>query len=153
MVEEINININPIIEISCVLLREEAKKPTRATQAAAGCDLYSCEDILIPMRGRAIISTGVAVKLPPNTYGMIAGRSGLAFKRGIIVFNGTIDSDYRGELKVLVFNTTDNDYYVKRGDRIAQMICHCIITPTVTLYEKFYDNTERGSCGFGSSGQ
>ena len=84
---------------------------------------------------------------------MIAGRSRLAFKSGITSFNGTVDSDYTGELKVLLFYTSDCDYRVTKGDRVSQLTFHCIISPTVKLCEFFNHSTERGSCGFGSTGK
>jgi dUTP pyrophosphatase len=102
---------------------------------------------------RSLVSTGVAVKLPPGVYGRVAPRSGLSVKNGIQVGAGVIDADYRGEIKVLLFNQTlDNTFEVEPGDRIAQLICERCELPEVIQVEEL-DDTLRGEGGFGSTGK
>ena len=85
-------------------LSPDAQIPSRATPGSVGYDLYSTSDYMIPPSSRSVISTGIAIKLPPNTYGRIAPRSGLAVKNGLTVGAGVIDRDYTGEIKVILFN-------------------------------------------------
>jgi dUTP pyrophosphatase len=131
-------------------LSEEARIPTRGSRLAAGHDLYSIEDILIPCNNRALVKIGLAIAVPEGTYGRIAPRSGLATK-GISVDAGVIDADYRGEVKVLLVNHNKMDYEVKRGDRIAQLVVERIDDQDWMEVEGL-DETERAGKGFGSSG-
>uniref|UniRef100_A0A1I7UC26 dUTP diphosphatase n=1 Tax=Caenorhabditis tropicalis TaxID=1561998 RepID=A0A1I7UC26_9PELO len=133
-------------------LTADAQKPTYGSAAAAGADLYSSEDVVVPAKGKTCVSTGLQLELPGGHYGRVAPRSGLAAKHFIDVGAGVIDSDYRGEVKVLLFNFSDVDFEVKKGDRIAQLICERIGNPE---YEQVttLDTTERGAGGFGSTGQ
>ncbi|KAJ4462004.1 putative deoxyuridine 5'-triphosphate nucleotidohydrolase [Paratrimastix pyriformis] len=90
----------------------------------------ACSDCVVPPRGRLLVPTGIAIALPPETYGRIASRSGLALKNGIDVGAGVIDGDYRGEIKVLLFNHSDEPFPIAAGSRIAQLICErCLICP------------------------
>lgn len=129
-----------------------ARIPSQQTPSSAGYDLVSTETLVIPARSRVAVHTGIKVALPPNTHLEIRPRSGLALKHGITVLNtpGTIDADYRGEILVILFNTSDEDYTVNAGDRIAQAILmqHLSIQwqETDTL-----EDTTRGSGGFGST--
>lgn len=129
-----------------------ARSPTYGSEDAAGADLYSAEDVIVPAKGKMCVSTGVHIKLPFGCYGRVAPRSGLAAKHFIDVGAGVIDSDYRGEVKVLLFNFSNTDFEVKTGDRIAQLVCeqiaHCNYQNVDTL-----DDTERGAGGFGSTGK
>ena len=133
-------------------LHPDAITPTKGTPVAAGYDLYCIEDFEIPARERAMISTGIAVHIPHGCYGRVAPRSSLALKFGIDVGAGVIDEDYRGELKVILFNHSNNNFVGKKGERIAQLIieqiCHCPITVVDDL-----NQTERGEGGFGSTGK
>ncbi|CAI2313936.1 unnamed protein product [Caenorhabditis sp. 36 PRJEB53466] len=133
-------------------LNENAQMPTYGSAAAAGADLYSAEDVVVPARGKFCVSTGLQLELPFGYYGRVAPRSGLAAKHFIDVGAGVVDSDYRGELKVLLFNFNDTAFEVKKGDRIAQLICERIAHCT---YEEADDleNTDRGAGGFGSTGK
>lgn len=133
------------------LLNEFARAPVRGSAGAAGYDLASCEDAVVPAGQRRIIKTGVAVAVPPGTYGRVAPRSGLAVKFGIDVLAGVIDEDYRGELAVIVLNTGDAPFEVSAGDRIAQLILERIVTPEVLQLEDLGD-TVRGDGAFGSTG-
>jgi dUTP pyrophosphatase len=131
-------------------LTENAQLPSRGSEGAAGLDLRSIVGVVIPGRGRALIRTGLAIELPPQTYGRIAPRSGLALKHGVDVGAGVIDRDYRGELQVLLFNLSDQDFEVLPGDRIAQLIVERI--EEVEVVEGELGGSERGAAGLGSTG-
>ncbi len=126
--------------------------PAYQTEGAAGMDLYAdgMDLTIIQPGGLAAIPTNVAVEIPEGFEGQVRGRSGLAFKAGILGYVGTIDSDYRGEIKALLFNAGDEPYHVHRGDRIAQLV----ISPVarVTLEQGEFSETARGTAGFGSTG-
>lgn len=128
-----------------------AQLPERASFKAAGYDLFSAQDKIIPANERAVVATDLSIALPPNTYGRVAPRSGLAVKHFIDVGAGVIDEDYRGPLGVVLFNFSDNEFQIKKGDRIAQLLIECIKTPPVLEVESLND-TERGQSGFGSTG-
>lgn len=132
-------------------LNGKAVLPTRGSAHAAGLDLYSTEDVVIPARSRKGIPTGVAVSIPEGYYGRIAPRSGLAAKFGIDTLAGVVDQDYRGELICILANHTDQDFEVKVGDRVAQFIIEAIALPQPIFVDELPD-TERGSGGFGSTG-
>jgi dUTP pyrophosphatase len=134
------------------LLHTLAKVPRRASAGAAGYDLTSTENALIHPGNRCLVSTGLSIKLPPGVYGRVAPRSGLAVKNGIQVGAGVIDADYRGEVKVLLFNhTIDHTFVIQPGDRIAQLICERCELPEVIQVDQLGE-TERGEGGFGSTG-
>ena len=132
-------------------LTKTAVLPTRGSKFAAGYDLAASEPATVPAHGRLLISTGLSIAVPTGTYGRVAPRSGLAVKKGIDVGAGVIDEDYRGEVKVLLFNFSDDVFFVKAGDRIAQLILEKIETPEVVEIDEL-DASERGEAGFGSSG-
>ena len=125
--------------------------PKRGTEHSAGLDLFSAIDISIPRRNRRLVSTGISVQLPDGSYGQVAARSSMAVK-GIDVGAGVIDSDYRGEIKVLLVNNTDSDYQVYVGDKIAQLIVLPYIRYLVPIQVSTLDETQRGNGGFGSTG-
>lgn len=134
-------------------VQENATIPQRATSGSAGYDLSACEEAIVPARGYKMINTGIATQFPADHYARVAPRSGLTLKKGLLVGAGVIDSDYTGEIRVILFNHTDTTYTVEVGDRIAQLIFECIITPEVQVVS--YDElkqTERGAGGFGSTG-
>lgn len=137
-------------------LTETSRVPTRGSEGAAGYDLYADEDVDIEPGGRALVSTGISVEVPPGTYGRIAPRSGLAVTFGIQVGAGVVDRDYRGEVRVLLFHCDSGSESVgiRRGDRIAQMILECCKTPYVNEVTEASAMTEtvRGDAGFGSTG-
>ena len=129
--------------------------PAYMSEGAAGMDLYANvkEEVTVEKGSIKLIPTGIRIALPEGFEAQIRPRSGLALKNGISLVNspGTIDSDYRGEIGVIVINLGENDFVVKRGDRIAQMV--------INRYEKVewtecadLDETERGEGGFGHSG-
>jgi len=103
-------------------LSAEARMPMKGTARAAGHDLYANEGTDVPARGQAIVGTGIAIGLPQDTYGRIAPRSSLAVKHRLMTNAGVIDSDYTGEVKVVLANLGDQPYRVEKGDRIAQLI-------------------------------
>ena len=132
-------------------LSNNAALPKRSTDGAAGYDLCASQDCTIPAGGKGLVHTGLAISFPAGLYARIAPRSGLALKRFIDVGAGVVDADYRGEVGVVLFNHGDQDFEVKMGDRIAQLILEKIDTPPVEEVQDL-DNTVRGSGGFGSTG-
>lgn len=134
-------------------LVEDAIIPKYAKEEDAGADIYSIEKVIIPAMGRALVKTGIAIELPKNTEAQIRSRSGLALKSGVFVLNspGTIDEGYRGEVGVILFNTTDKDFIVEKHDRIAQMVIKKVYPSRFFEVDKL-TNSDRGSNGFGSTG-
>lgn len=132
-------------------ITEFATLPTRGSKLAAGYDLYAAYDYVIKARGKDMIQTDLQIALPSGCYGRVAPRSGLAWKHSIDVGAGVIDQDYRGPLNVILFNFGDQDFEIKRGDRIAQLICEKIEQTDIEEVQDL-DATERGSNGFGSTG-
>ena len=116
-------------DLQIQLLTPKGKAPTRSTSEAVGYDLYSSEDIKVPPRTRILVSTDIAIQVPPGTYGRIAPRSGLSVKNCIDIGAGVIDKDYRGQIKMLLINHSDYEFLVQQGDRIAQLILEQIKTP------------------------
>lgn len=142
----------PELNLQVQLLSTDAKLPTRGSAMAAGLDIYSSEFAVVHARQRCAISTGICVAVPEGHYGRIAPRSGLALKNGIDVFAGVIDRDYSGEIKVILYNSSDKDFEIQKGDRIAQLILEKIsIVPVVQVDS--LAKTERGDKGFGSTGK
>ncbi|KAI5798903.1 dUTP pyrophosphatase [Geopyxis carbonaria] len=132
-------------------LSPAAKTPTRGSAYAAGYDMYASKDTTVPARGKALVDTDIAIAVPTGTYGRIAPRSGLASKNFIDVGAGVIDMDYRGQVKILLFNHADTDFEVKAGDRVAQLIIEQILTPEIEEVEELVESV-RGAGGFGSTG-
>ncbi|CAG8700083.1 12247_t:CDS:2 [Cetraspora pellucida] len=112
-------------------LSEKAKLPFRVSPQAAGYDLYSAVEMVVPAKGKALVNTDISIALPEGTYGRVAPRSGLALKHFLDCGAGVIDADFRGPVGVLLFNFGDEDYKVKEGERIAQLILERIYTPEV----------------------
>lgn len=132
-------------------LAATATTPTRGSAFAAGYDIYASAPITIKAKNKALVSTSLAIAVPPGTYGRIAPRSGLASKHFLDTGAGVIDADYRGEVKVLMFNFSDVDYDVKQGERVAQLVLERIVTPEVMEVEAL-EVSVRGAGGFGSTG-
>ena len=126
--------------------------PSYETPQSAGADIRSNEDIIIPAHNRKLVHTGRFVSIPSGYEIQVRPRSGLALKKGITVLNtpGTIDADYRGEIGVILFNTTDEDFEVKSGDRIAQIVLNKVEQINWIEVDEL-DETERGEGGFGST--
>lgn len=138
-------------ELQVALLCEGAQAPVRASAGAAGYDLFCCCETRVAPRGRALVETGVAVAIPPGCYGRVAPRSGLALRHGIATGAGVIDSDYRGPLRVLLFNHSDDEVLLPAGTRFAQLVLERIATPPVRVVPAL-SSTLRGTNGFGSTG-
>lgn len=141
-----------LLEINVKKLSENATIPTQGTKFAAGYDLYAAEDEVVFCGTRKLIKTNISMAITPGYYGRIAPRSGLAYKSGIDVLAGVIDSDYRGDIGVILYNTDKNiDFVVKKGDRIAQIIFEACYSATLNTVENL-DNTLRQGGGYGSTG-
>ncbi len=113
----------------------------------------STTDLVIPAKGKGLVPTGLSMAIPIGNYGRIAPRSGLAAKNFIDVGAGVIDADYRGEVKVLLFNFSEQEFQIKAGDRVAQLIIEKYTrTEIEEVTEGDLDSTERGEGGFGSTG-
>jgi len=131
---------------------EDIPLPRYMTSAAAGMDVYAAVDqeIVIPPGGRTLIPTGLAIALPEGFEAQIRPRSGLAVKHGVTLLNapGTIDADYRGEIKIILINHGQEAFSIQRGDRIAQMVVHRV-SRVVWDVRELLDPTVRGEGGFG----
>lgn len=127
--------------------------PKYQTSGASGMDLHSAENLTIKPGSFRMIGTGIALELPKNLEAQIRPRSGLAAKFGIGVLNspGTIDSDYRGEIKVILFNFSKTPFTIKKGERIAQLV-FSKITRVILKESKNLSRTKRGTGGFGHTG-
>ncbi len=132
-------------------LSEHARTPEKKTSGSAGYDLYSARTTVIPPRNKEIVKTDISISIPKGYYAKVASRSSLSKDFSIEVGAGTIDQDYRGDIRVVLYNHGDIDYRIEKGDRIAQLILHKIITPEITEVNDL-DKTERGENGFGSTG-
>lgn len=132
---------------------ENLPLPAYESPGAAGMDLRAAEDTVLKPGARVLMPTGFAIALPDAFEAQVRPRSGLAVKHGVTVLNapGTIDSDYRGEIKVPLINHGTADFIIRRGDRIAQMIVAAVARATLQEVATL-DDTARGSNGFGSSG-
>ena len=134
----------------------EIPLPYYATAGAAALDLHACTegDTVIPPHERVMIPTGIAAAIPEGHVGIMAVRSSMGVKNGINLANGigVIDSDYRGEMRVTLYNTTDTEYTVRSGDRIAQLMVVPVACPPIEVVDTLPE-TERGEGGFGSTGR
>ena len=141
-------------EIKCVA-KDGVAVPSYETSGAAGADVraFLNEPVVIPVGKRAMIPTGLFFAIPEGFEIQVRPRSGLAAKNGVTVLNtrGTIDSDYRGEVKVILINLGDADFTVNNGDRIAQLIV-APVTQGICVKTDKLDETERGAGGVGSTG-
>lgn len=128
-------------------------RPQYQTENSAGCDLAASEDVDIPAGEWRLVGTGLFLEIPDGFMGMVCPRSGLAAKHGLTVLNapGIIDADYRGEVKVILINLSKQDYSVKIGDRIAQLIFSPAFQGKLKQTDQLGDTT-RGAGGFGSTG-
>ncbi|MGB9741694.1 MAG: dUTP diphosphatase [candidate division WOR-3 bacterium] len=141
------------IKVKILRLNNQTPLPYQATPAAAGYDLTAAEDTIIKSHSFGIVSTGIALELPPGVEAQVRPRSGLAFHHGIGVLNspGTIDPDYRGEIKVILFNASNQDFSIKAGDRIAQLVFSRIL-PVEFEETGHLSPTKRNQGGFGHTG-
>lgn len=136
-----------------VIVEGDGVVPSYASEEAAGMDLRSTEEITLKPLERTLAKTGLRMAIPKGFEGQIRPRSGLALKRGISMVNspGTIDSDYRGEIGVILINLSDSVVQLEKGERIAQMVICPVARATVKIVDSL-DETERGEGGFGSTG-
>ena len=141
------------VEVKRLPHGEGLSLPAYATSGAAGMDVVSAEDTVIAPGARYPVATGLALAIPQGFEIQVRPRSGLALKHGITVPNtpGTIDSDYRGELKVILINHGTEDFSIVRGDRVAQLVLAPVVQAAWDEVEEL-DATERGTGGFGSTG-
>ncbi|WP_108880183.1 dUTP diphosphatase [Anderseniella sp. Alg231-50] len=148
----------PEVRLSWLPHGEGLEAPAYETAQAAGMDIRAAvpadDPVVLEAGARALIETGFAMALPPGFEAQIRPRSGLAIKQGITCLNtpGTIDADYRGEIKVILINLGDAPFTINRGERIAQMVIAPVVQATITQVDVL-DATGRGSGGFGSTGK
>ncbi len=144
------------VTVRVALIDPEARDlvPERATPGAAGLDLKSSVDLVIAKSARALVPTGIAIALPDGFEGQVRPRSGLALKHGVTCLNspGTIDSDYRGEVKVILVNHGEEPFAITRGMRIAQLVI-AALAPVALEVVTSLEETARGGGGFGSTGR
>ena len=136
-----------------VIVDDDSLIPMYQTPGSTACDLKSTDDIVIPSKSRFVVGTGLKLEIPNGFGAMVCSRSGLAAKHGIHVLNGSglIDNDYIGEIKVILHNAGQNDFIVKKGDRIAQLLFFPIFQAIFQTATKLAE-TIRGEGGFGSTG-
>jgi dUTP pyrophosphatase len=150
--------VNPTVPITRLPHGEGLPLPAYETAQAAGMDLRAAvpEDEPLTLRpgSRFPVPTGLAFALPPGFEGQVRPRSGLAFKHGVTCLNtpGTVDADYRGEVKVILVNHGEEDFVIRRGERIAQLVIAPVVQATWVEVESL-DETVRGAGGFGSTGR
>ena len=145
---------NPVpVELKRLQHGQGLDLPHYATAGAAGMDVVSAEDVTIAPGARHAVATGLSMAIPQGYEIQVRPRSGLAFKHGITVPNtpGTIDSDYRGELKILLINHGGEEFAIARGDRVAQLVL-APVTQAQWVEVQELDATDRGDGGFGSTG-
>jgi dUTP pyrophosphatase len=150
--------VNPTVPITRLPHGEGLPLPAYETAQAAGMDLRAAvpDDAPLTLRpgSRFPVPTGLAFALPPGFEGQVRPRSGLAFKHGVTCLNtpGTVDADYRGEVKVILINLGEEDFVIRRGERIAQLVIAPVVQAAWAEVETLED-TERGAGGFGSTGR
>ena len=144
------------MQVNIKKLSPDAKMPSYGSREAAGADLYALteENVVIESGQTKLIHTGIAMEIPKGYVGLIYARSGLATKKGLAPANkvGVIDSDYRGEIMVALYNHSDIAQTVENGERIAQIVLTPYLSATFTETDSLSD-TERGEGGFGSTGK
>ncbi len=143
-----------IVKVKILEHGKDLELPSYATPQSAGADLRSAEEVVIRSMDRVLISTGIAIALEDGYEAQVRPRSGLAIKHGITVLNspGTIDADYRGEIKVILINLGNGIFTVNRGDRIAQLIIAPVLQSKFVIANDL-EKTIRDDGGFGSTGE
>lgn len=141
------------IKVKIVKLDPTLPTPAYQTAGSAGCDAHSAKDVVIPPGEKVLVPTGLRMEIPEGFECQIRPRSSLALKHGIVVFNtpSTIDADYRGEVGVLLINTSNVPFYIFVGDRIAQFIFAPVTVAEFDVVEELSE-TKRGAGGWGSTG-
>ena len=135
-----------------VLVGAGGALPEYGTEGAAGADLRASEAVVIPVGGRAAVPTALRVQIPPGHAGLVWPRSGLAVRHGIDTLAGVIDSDYRGEVRVVLVNHGDQPFAIAAGDRVAQLLVQRVEHARFASVSGV-ENTDRGQGGFGSTGR
>ena len=139
------------MEIKVQRLSKYGRVPTKINDSDAGWDVYAAEDAIIDPSQNELVSTDIAMAIPEGYVGLIWDRSGMAAKKGIHRFAGVIDSGYRGEIKVCLWNSSEEHCIINKGERIAQILFQQV--PSFSLKEvENLDETKRGEGGFGSTG-
>lgn len=141
------------IKVGVKKLNSKARIPTYADPGSSGFDFHSTHDLIIPVGGFGIISSGLAFEIPPEFEIQVRGRSGLAFKEQIVAAHfGTIDDSYKGEVKVILFNLSNKPYRINTGDKIAQGV---LAEVPKAVFEEVDELSKslRGDNGFGSTGK
>jgi dUTP pyrophosphatase len=135
-------------------LHEDAIIPSYQSEGAAGFDFHAIETLTLQPGQRGLVGTGLAVALDLGYELQVRPRSGLALKHGISLVNtpGTVDSDYRGEIKIILINHGDEPFAIKKGERIAQGVINAVVQAKMEIVEDL-DQTQRGASGFGSTGK
>lgn len=149
-------NLSFDVQIKRLAGNEDIELPRKMSELASGFDLYAAvtEDIVFNPGERGLVPTGIAIAMPAGLEAQIRPRSGLAFKHGITCLNtpGTIDADYRGEIKVLLVNLGQEPFTIKRNERIAQMVFQIVPEVNLTQVDELSE-TVRGDGGFGHTGK
>jgi len=142
------------IEVKFKKLYSDAIIPKQIREGDSGLDIYAYEDCVLEPFKTGFIKTGVAVEIPAMFEGQVRPRSGLALNHGVTVLNtpGTIDCNYRGEIKIILINLGDKEHQIKKGDRIAQLVI-CAVPYVQVLERDSLSDSVRGESGFGSSGK
>lgn len=140
--------------LSFIKTHEDAQLPVKNNASDTGYDVFCVEDKLIPARGSAVVGVGLKFAHIPKLYWIkVESRSGLSFKHGILPHPGVIDCGYRGDAGIKLYNLTDKDYQVKKGDRIAQFVLYPVINARKVTFAEQAAESDRGENGFGSSGK
>jgi dUTP pyrophosphatase len=146
----------PKVKINIKLIHENAVLPKFAYDTDSGFDLYSVEDYVIPSMGRSLISTGIVIDIPENHEIQIRSKSGLALNQGLFVLNspGTVDQGYTGEIKVILFNTNNEEFKITKGMKVAQaVLCPVVCGKWVDIVKvSEVEDKDRSDKGFGSTG-
>lgn len=140
-----------MVIVNYAKMHADAQLPSYATDGSAGLDLHAVEPGFVAAGGRAMVATGIAVQLPSGYEAQVRPRSGMSYVHGVAAVLGTIDSDYRGEVRVVLHNTSSDSFHYSKGDRIAQLV----VAPVskAVLVQGELDATLRGTGGFGSTGR
>jgi len=138
------------MKIKIKKLNPEAIIPNYANEGDAGMDLYSVEDIVLKSKHRAIVGTGISIELPKGFVSLIWDKSGIA-QKGIKTMGGVIDCGYRGEYKIVLVNLSSDNFVIKKGQKIAQVLIQKVESPKIEVVDELSESS-RGDGGFGSSG-
>lgn len=139
-------------ELKVKLLNKDAKAPVRAHKKDSGVDLYATKNMRIEAHSSVLVPTGIAIQLEDGYEATVRPKSGISAKTFKRVVYGTVDTDYRGEIKVVVDNVSNNHQFIEKGKKIAQLVINPVVTPKINVVEDFEGESDRGENGFGSTG-